>query len=451
MIALLALLSLSADPIRLRGLVATSGAGVEAVLDGNDVKGWLPPGRAAKEGITFSFEQPTKVGKVQIVPCAVTQTGSATLYCDGSYRAMRTGMWASCDAEVKTVFVQLATDGYCVGEVRFFSDASTPLAVQPPRTVNAKIEASSTLAPQEAFHPSFLVDGRLDFGWAEGAKGTGEKESVTFTFDAPQTVTAIEVWNGYQRSPDHFQKNARVKTLTLGGETVALEDKDGPQKVTLAKPVSGVALTLTVTAVYPGKKYPDLVLSELRFFDAQGPFVPRTTYREEHQQQLLATHKATPAGTVIDAPLSTFCSQSNGSLKLRSNASFIADFEQSTGDATTERTEKRVIEGAWVASDTLGAMLTFDIYAKQYVSRSTYRQYGKNSFKDSIGIIGGKHKLYDFAKMDDAAFTALVESWKQAKQESLVACTTEHTRADLAKRKIVFIGGPVFNDFFAVQ
>ena len=450
-------LSAAADPVRLRGLVATSGAGVERVLDGDDTKGWQPPGRATKEGITFAFEEPTKIDKVAITPCE--SGGSALVYCDGSYRtaAGTKVLEASCgDQPVRTVFVQIVSDSFCVGEVRF-TQGGAALAVAPPRTVAASFDASSTLAPAEAFHPSFLFDGRLDFGWAEGAPSSGEKESVTVRFDAAQTVSALEVWNGYQRSDDHFAKNARAKTVTVSGDggqiTLQLADKSGPQKPALDPPIVGKTLKITVDAVYPGKKYKDLVLSELRFFDAKGPFMPASSYREEKQKQFIAAHKATPANAVLDAPLTTMCSANTGSLKLRSNASFIADFtEDEAVDATTERSVKRVIEGAWVpAAAAKDGALVFDLYAKQYLSRATFRAYGKSSKKETVGIIGGKHKLYDFASMSDAAYAALVETWKAPGGEAFLACGNERGRAGLAKEKIVFISGPVFNDFFVAK
>ena len=37
------------------------------------------------------------------------------------------------------------------------------------------------LAPSDAYHPGYLFDGRLDFGWVEGVKGPGIGEPTVLT------------------------------------------------------------------------------------------------------------------------------------------------------------------------------------------------------------------------------------------------------------------------------
>ena len=69
--------------------------------------------------------------------------------------------------------------------------------------------------------------------------GPGIGESVTATFDRPVTVNAVEIWNGYQRSDDHFKKNARAKRISFGAgdktQEFTLTDAMGPQKLTLGR------------------------------------------------------------------------------------------------------------------------------------------------------------------------------------------------------------------------
>ena len=98
----------------------------------------------------------------------------------------------------------------CLSEIRLLSNGK-PLALQPPRGVSGRIQASSVLEPADSYHPGLLFDGRLDYGWAEGTAGTGAGESLTLTLDEPIEAVGLLLWNGYQRSTDHFRRTrARV-------------------------------------------------------------------------------------------------------------------------------------------------------------------------------------------------------------------------------------------------
>ena len=76
-------------------------------------------------------------------------------------------------SKVRSVFLRLDDrgPGACLAEVTFVADK--PLVVRAPRTLAATAKASSVLAPADAYHPGYLFDGRLDFGWVEGVKGPG--------------------------------------------------------------------------------------------------------------------------------------------------------------------------------------------------------------------------------------------------------------------------------------
>lgn len=155
--------------------------------------------------------------------------------------------------------------------------AAGPLKLVPPRIVQAKVKASSTLKPELSYDVMNLFDSRMEYAWSSSGKGKGEV--ISFEFSAPEQITKLRIYNGYQRSDVHCQSNARVRTLQLTGDngydvTVSVPDVLGGSEIVLQKPFNGKNLKLTIKDVYPGRAYQDLVISELRFFDGARWFMP---------------------------------------------------------------------------------------------------------------------------------------------------------------------------------
>jgi hypothetical protein len=247
--------------VYLQSLVPTSGSSVEAVLDGKPDTAWRPEGEGVGEGILFRFETGVEVKAVEVTTCAGESSKLSAIF-DGRRNSAQLSPDKSGKAKVqpslpfRAMFLKVDEGKGCIAEVSFVGG---PGRVRAPRTVHGKVTVSSVLTPADAYHPGYLFDGRTDFGWVEGSKGTGEGEWLTLTLDAPATVSALEIWNGYQRSSDHFQKNCRPSKVTLsvdGAEGLPLELKDveGPQKLVLPKPVKGTAFKLTIDAVVKGSK-----------------------------------------------------------------------------------------------------------------------------------------------------------------------------------------------------
>jgi hypothetical protein len=162
------------------------------------------------------------------------------------------------------------------------------------------------------------------------------------------------VWNGYQRSPDHFAKNARAKKLSVTVDAtepieLALKDEQGSQKLQLPKPVTTSSLTLTIKAAYPGTKYEDLVLSELRVWDAQGPRAITTTDLAERAKLMKTELGGGPLEGFVDKTLRSVCQGSGYELeaKFRTNHSFVV--YRSTNEDTGAVTE--VVDGTWIVKD----------------------------------------------------------------------------------------------------
>lgn len=142
--------------------------------------------------------------------------------------------------------------------------------IKTPALVAGSVDASSTLDPHSAYDPVFLFDSRFEYGWASNKQA--KNVSLNFHFDRPQRVEKIRIWNGYQRSVGHCQANSRAKVVKLTGdggysEEISVRDILGAQVIALPKPFTGKELKFEIADSYIGKSYPDLVISELRFFD----------------------------------------------------------------------------------------------------------------------------------------------------------------------------------------
>lgn len=124
----------------------------------------------------------------------------------------------------------------------------------------------------------------LDFknAWAEGARGPGIGEYVTYTFNpGSPRITEIIVANGYVKSERAYSDNNRVKKLKvyLNGKPLAtlnLEDSRSTQhfpfppigndpEVSRLSTLPSWTLKFEIMEVYKGAKYDDTVISEIYF------------------------------------------------------------------------------------------------------------------------------------------------------------------------------------------
>jgi hypothetical protein len=457
--------ALAADPLTLQTLTPTSGSGAELLLDGDPSTGWLPEGDPAEEGVLLRFEKPVSLDGVALRTCKGAPELTAALYLNGASDNSEQKLGAEEKVlsfgkrELRSLFirVQSASAGKaCLGEVKLLQGGKA-LAVKAPRTVAGRIEASSVLAPADAYHPGFLFDGRLDFGWAEGSKGPGTGESFTLTLDAPVELTALELWNGYQRSNDHFQKNARAKTLAVsvdGGAPVSLDLKDasGVQTLKLPAPMKGRVWKLAVEQVYPGKRYPDMVLSELRLVDAQGPVGVRTPDGEERKRALEAGLAGSPLGKVANQRWLGRCTEqdmgeSNRQLKLRGNNTFV--FYDDTGDEESRVSE--VLDGAWVVKSASGPWASVELFGRRHRSETNWDPYADTTTKDSVRIAGGKLEVARVADLGKKEFEKLVAEWSKGTQSAKVGCVGSEGNSyeDLVKADAFVVRGTAVTDLFA--
>ena len=123
------------------------------------------------------------------------------------------------------------------------------------------------------YGPRNLTDGNDKTAWVEGSDGQGLGEFVVLEFDSARAIRGLTIRNGYDKSPDIFTKNSRVKDIELrfsSGDSIeaTLKDEPGAQYVTLSQPIKAKWIELVIRSVYPGSKYSDTAINELSV-DAQ--------------------------------------------------------------------------------------------------------------------------------------------------------------------------------------
>ncbi len=136
--------------------------------------------------------------------------------------------------------------------------------------------ASTSLKNRPA---SNLIDGDPTTTWkTNGTPPPGQWILLTFPATA---VTRIQVWNGWQLSPDVYKGNMRLRDVTLsfnGGPQIplALKDVEGSQRVDIPPELGIVAATslrITIVDVFPAVKTPaagsptkQAAVSEIRLY-----------------------------------------------------------------------------------------------------------------------------------------------------------------------------------------
>lgn len=129
---------------------------------------------------------------------------------------------------------------------------------------------SSMLKPQfgNSYGATNLFDASTGTAWVEGASGNGIGEWITIEFETVRRVKSIHVQNGYQKNPDIFAKNNRVRQLRMlfsGGESqiFILDDKLSAQLLSLRTPIAAYWMQFIIDDVWAGNKYTDTAITKL--------------------------------------------------------------------------------------------------------------------------------------------------------------------------------------------
>ncbi|MFN0037188.1 MAG: NADase-type glycan-binding domain-containing protein [Saprospiraceae bacterium] len=365
----------------LEGIYATSSAPgkiLENLFDSNPATSWQTlPGTGPDEGIMLYFQNALPIASVEIVAAAGSfakelPEGSdppILIYTNGQIASAglpNARIAANGNGLVKSLFVRFVLTGneetqilrqdeydayrysyptdasIALSELKVLNDKGETLRLVPPRSVKGSVAASSTLLPEAAYSPANLFDSRKEFVWAEGTASSGEGETLTFEFEQSVNITAIQIWDGYQRSDEHFSANARLRNFDFGekggaARNYTLRDTKAGQKIELSAPAKGAAFELKINSVYPGKDYKDLAISDIVFYDGERPFVLRSALPEKYKTALRAQAASSPLAALLDKRIANYiqepASSVTQSLILRSDGTFVMYSEaRSDGD-----------------------------------------------------------------------------------------------------------------------
>lgn len=431
--------------IQLEGLYATSTSlplsefAVENVFDGDRNTVWkTPQGAGPNEGIMIYFSEPTYVSKVSaefLVETGLSRVISMEVYGDG--RSFWTGQ--NINQELSFLYIKIAraqesqriestidgkqysrnkfssTTSVAIKELSLFDQQGLTYKINPPKLVKGSINSTSNLKPKLAYGAANLMDSRKDLGWAENKPGNGIGEEISFSLSEPIKISKLKIWNGYQRSPTHFSGNARLKLFEFGVKGTELsqysiEDITAGQFIDLASIIEGREFILRVIDAYPGDKYKDLVISEIKFFHEDIPIVIKTNAEEN---RMIAMRKKSPlTQSFLDHSFQVSMSQKieretgkeyyseymweSKSLSLRSNNTFVLyireslSIEEYNGDTNYENYEndsKEVIaDGNWELKEEAGDYIKIRIFGKIYSPTSMAELYQGDVSSDNVRI-----------------------------------------------------------------
>jgi len=392
---------------------AAQAASVNCLLTPGCAAAWSPGSAdsGANEGIYVQFETAAAVDAVELITNIKDAKAPFSLSINGAV-ANRTSTqaagqpgryvarYAAPGNRIKSVFFRLGVQkggwrGFQLYAIRFYSQGKA-LDLALPVLVPASVTATSVLEPKVAYQPANLFDSRYDFAWSiNGQTSKGKGESVEIKFSQPQTLAAMMLWNGYQRSDVHFKASGRVAKIAVSDGTTsnsfAVADRMGSQRIAFPAPFKNASsLKLTIEDVFPGAKYPDVLLSELRFIDDQNRvLIP--------QVQGIAPESSPLIAPLLDRSLSSVvCSSSlaPGSFQrsLRKDGSFVI-YGKDYDEEEKKKTDQ-VLEGNWELRDS-----GIRIFGKRYSDTIVRNEYAQTARKTPPSIFQSELRIARFAAL----------------------------------------------------
>jgi hypothetical protein len=359
---------------------------IDNLFDADAETAWeTSAGIGPEEGIMLRFQSNTAIGAILLEPIAALAQGNVIAYINGqALPAQSTTKPIEVQKLCKSIFLRFqahpeqlnfADSGveksrigrfdpklnFGLKSIQITDDQGIVLRIAPPKTVAAQLNASSTLAPEQAYGVHHLFDARKEFVYVEGAKDLGEGQEVKCQFEEVQSITAIKIWNGYQRSANHYTQNARVRDFEFGANsglmhTYTLNDDQADQKIELSAVATGQNFDLKIKTAVPGQKYTDLAISEILFFKDSVPFKPliKTT---DLSTQVSGFSKAVLNQLIVNqTDLAIAGAYKKHSIILRSDGSFVYYHDENYADGNAIRT---VADGSWeeLSSDAQSAKI----------------------------------------------------------------------------------------------
>lgn len=401
------------------------------LVDGDTTTYWRTPvGAGLDEGVTIQFEHPTYIKSVQCYQpkgAYGKKIKGFEVYADGVFHTDQQHI----NKKISTLYIRLsdlegttstestigestvkrksfdAGSYVAIGEVILTGKDDKPIEYITPKLISAKITASTSLKPVQAYGASNLFDCKKDFGWAEGAKGKGVGEKININLQVPAKPSILKIWNGYQRSDEHYKSNARLKSFEFGPEggpytTYNVADTKEPITVTLSGIEEGHKFELIAKEVYPGTKYEDLVISELKLYEANIPLLILPQSLDDVVEQNLENannlfkrylDKNINVSYAVDGAsegdVINFQSGKN-SIIIRSNNSFVL-YQSSNEDTESygsfsQSSNETIAEGNWELVNQTEEAVKIRIFGKIYQVSSESELYKGDKTSESTKI-----------------------------------------------------------------
>lgn len=115
-----------------------------------------------------------------------------------------------------------------------------------------------------------MVDGNLSTAWIEADPGQGIGEWIQVSFDGKVLLNGFEICAGLQENEDLYNKNSRPQDISVSFSDgtcydYTLSDTYGGQRIQF-DPIQTDSIIIEIKSVYPGWKYEDTCISEVKFF-----------------------------------------------------------------------------------------------------------------------------------------------------------------------------------------
>ncbi|MDX1960190.1 MAG: discoidin domain-containing protein [Leptospiraceae bacterium] len=246
-------------------------------------KEWRPEVNAEYVKFHIYADEPIKLSKVKIQSCSGSFNDSIELFVnfDEIIKVLKNEGSSASETFPEPITARSLTFNFqknsnlCISKIQIFDEKDKELKWKTPNIVEGKVTASEKGGAESSYGVMNLFDSRYEYAYA--SKTTSAGVYLQFNFEKEERIEALKIWNGYQRSDVHCIENGRIKKLTLEGdgynEEVTLSDEMGPQEIKLPKAFKGKDLKVTVKEAFPGKKFPGIVISELRFHDGKNWFL----------------------------------------------------------------------------------------------------------------------------------------------------------------------------------
>lgn len=425
-------------------------------VDGDPSTAWeTPVGSGLYEGIMLYFLSPVTISNVSVdfkqgpsyyenvtynvVSDGRSYSGGVAIFSDVNALFVRfsppTSSTSEKDGDHKSLHQSTFDVSKSLGvqEIKCYDFDGEPIDFVIPKVVNGQITASSTLSPEASYAPAFLVDGKFDFAWAEGAESKGVNEEVRIELDEEISIDRIRIWNGYQRSDKHYDDNARLSSFTLlaanaeeVGQFLIPDQKETSIEVPKTKTNT---LNLKVDEVFEGAKYEDLVVSELRFYYRGRPYLIQTNHEknvmqanQEEANTLLSSFLdktyAIRTHEEVEADYMVSSSTTSNTFILRSNGSFVyygeeAFYEMENEDPMPFSEDQNTIiaDGGWELIEQNEDEVKVRIFGKRYMLTTDEQLYKSKVDQSTLRVFQDYVTLSKTEIKSNSTFATMKVLW----------------------------------------